>query len=419
MSDLTTHTQKYNFPVFTKEMIATHTILIPGMLPLHFSLLRSALHSLGYKAEILTDTSRPVIDTGLRYVNNDICYPCLLVIGQLIHALQSGKYDLQHTALMLSQTGGGCRASNYIYLLRKALEKAGLGYIPVISMNVMGMEEQSGFTLDMKMLRRFLAACVYGDELMYLVNKIRPYETVVGATDALANKWLEKLDTTFKQGKAQAFGTMQKMLNNIAQEFSKLPITASEKLKVGIVGEIYIKYSGLGNNQLEEFLRKQDCEYMLPGLLNFLMYCVDTYITDYKLYGGKKLTFVANQSALWYLQYLENMLHKALNLSQYKAPAKYTETKGLVKGIIGYGNNMGEGWLLTAEMLELVHSGYKNIVCAQPFGCLPNHIAGRGMINKIKEIAEDANIMALDFDASASRVNQENRIKLMLATAEK
>lgn len=419
MSELTTHVQKYNFPVFTKNMVATHTVLIPGMLPLHFSLLRSALQSLGYKAEILTDTSREIIDTGLRYVNNDICYPALLVIGQLIHALQSGKYDVKHTALMLSQTGGGCRASNYIYLLRKALEKAGYADIPVISMNVMGMEEQSGFTMDIKMIRRFLAACVYGDELMYLVNKIRPYEKFEGATESLANKWLTKLDTVFKQGKAQAFGTMQNLMNNIAKEFCTLPITASDKLKVGIVGEIYIKYSCLGNNQLEAFLQKQNCEYMLPGLMNFLMYCVDTYVTDYKLYGGKKLTFIANQTALWYLQYLEKMLHKALNLTPYKAPATYKETKALVKGIIGYGNNMGEGWLLTAEMLELVRSGYKNIVCAQPFGCLPNHIAGRGMINKIKEIAEDANIMALDFDASASRVNQENRIKLMLATAEK
>ena len=419
MSSVVLPHSKNPFPVFTKEMINTHTILIPGMLPLHFSLLRSALNSLGYKAEILTDTSRDVIDTGLLYVNNDICYPALLVIGQLIHALKSGKYDLKHTALMLSQTGGGCRASNYIYLLRKALAKAGFEDIPVISMNVMGMEEQSGFDMNLKMLRRFLAACVYGDELMYLCNKIRPYEAVKGATDALADTWLEKLDATFKEGKAQAFGFMQKLLNNIAEEFSALEIIPKDKLKVGIVGEIYIKYSCLGNNKLEEFLQKQDCEYMLPGVMNFLMYCVDTYVTDYKLYGGKKLTYLANKSALWYLEYLEGLLDKALNTTPFKAPKSYEETKELVKGVIGYGNNMGEGWLLTAEMLELVHSGYKNIVCAQPFGCLPNHIAGRGMINRIKDIAEDANIMALDFDASASKVNQENRIKLMLATAEK
>lgn len=419
MTKLVSHAEKYNFPIFTKDMIATHTILIPGMLPLHFSLLKSALNSLGYHAEILTDTSHEVIETGLKYVNNDICYPALLVIGQLIHALQSEKYDLQHTALMLSQTGGGCRASNYIYLLRKALENAGYENIPVISMNVMGMEEQSGFNMNMKMIRRFLAACVYGDELMYLVNKIRPYEAIVGETDALSEKWLKKLDLIFQEGKAQAVSTMQSVMNNIAKEFAALPVNKCEKLKVGIVGEIYIKYSCLGNNQLEQFLQKQNCEYMLPGLMNFLMYCVDTYITDYKLYGGKKLTYIANQGALWYLQYLENILHKALNTTEYKAPATYKQTKSLVNGIIGYGNNMGEGWLLTAEMLELVHSGYKNIVCAQPFGCLPNHIAGRGMINKIKELCEDANIMALDFDASASRVNQENRIKLMLATAEK
>ncbi|MDO4178298.1 MAG: 2-hydroxyacyl-CoA dehydratase [Phascolarctobacterium sp.] len=419
MSQSVSHAQKYNFPVFTKEMIATHTVLIPGMLPIHFSLLRSALNGLGYHAEILSDTSQDVIETGLRYVNNDICYPALLAIGQLIHALESGKYDLEHTALMLSQTGGGCRASNYIYLLRKALEKAGLEHIPVISMNVMGMEDQSGFKMNISMMRRLLAACVYGDELMYLTNKIRPYEMTQGSAEQLAQSWLAKLDDIFMKGKAQAFSTMKKLMPKIAQEFASLPTQAADKIKVGIVGEIYIKYSALGNNNLEAFLQKQNCEYMLPGLMNFLMYCVDTFITDYKLYGGKKLTYAANKTAFVYLQYLEKILHDALNGTPLKAPATYTETKAMAKGIIGYGNNMGEGWLLTAEMLELAQSGYKNIICAQPFGCLPNHIAGRGMVNKIKQIAVDANIMPLDFDASASRVNQENRIKLMLATAEK
>lgn len=406
-----------SFTPFTEQMKHTHTILIPGMLPFHFELLRSALESCGYKAEILKNTGHDVIETGLRYVNNDICYPALLVIGQLINALESGKYDLQKTALIITQTGGGCRASNYIYLLRKALEKAGLTHIPVISLNVNGLEKQPGFHLDASMLRKFLAAVIYGDALMYLTNKLRPYEIVQGTADALAQKWLKKLNDSFQNGKAQALSSMKKFTHAIAEEFAAVPITYKPKTKVGIVGEIYIKYAALGNNNLEKFLQKQDCEYMLPGLLNFVMYCVDTYLTDYKLYGGSFLKYGANKGAMWYLKHLESILHQALNTPPFSAPATYEETKAMAKGVIGYGNNMGEGWLLTAEMLELVHSGYTNIICAQPFGCLPNHIAGRGMINRIKEIAEEANILALDYDASASRVNQENRIKLMLATA--
>ncbi len=405
------------FPSFTEDMKKTHTILIPEMLPIHFSLMRDAIESCGYKAEILRNTGRQVIDTGLRYVNNDICYPAMLVIGQLIDALESGKYDLEHTALLLSQTGGGCRASNYIFLLRKALEKAGFSHIPIISFNVNGMEKQPGFKIDLTMMRKLLSAAIYGDAIMYLSNKIRPYEIEPGSTDALVHKWTTTIGKAYHESKAQAFSSIKKFTHSIAQEFAQIPIHGQPKTKVGIVGEIYIKYAGLGNNHLEKFLQKQDCEYMLPGLFNFLMYCVDTYIIDYKLYGGSVLKYGANQGAMWYLKRLERILTSALNTPPFSAPATYEETKAMVKGIIGYGNNMGEGWLLTAEMLELVHSGYTNIICAQPFGCLPNHIAGRGMINKIKEVAEEANILAIDYDASASAVNQENRIKLMLATA--
>ena len=417
MQEASPITTQADFVPFTEEMRKTHTILVPGMLPLHFSLMQAALASCGYKVEVLQDTGREVIETGLKYVNNDICYPALLVIGQLLHALESGKYNLEQTALMITQTGGGCRASNYIYLLHKALEKAGLSNIPVISLNVSGLEKQPGFHLNASMLRKFLAALIYGDALMYLSNKIRPYEVIQGTTDALAQKWLAKLSDAFASGKAQALSNMKKLTKALAGEFAKVPIVNRPKTKVGIVGEIYIKYAALGNNNLEKFLQKQDCEYMLPGVLNFVMYCVDTYLTDYKLYGGSFLKYGANKGAMWYLKQLESILHSALDTAPFSAPATYEETKAMVKGVIGYGNNMGEGWLLTAEMLELVHSGYTNIICAQPFGCLPNHIAGRGMINKIKEIAEEANILALDYDASASKVNQENRIKLMLATA--
>ncbi|MBQ8418209.1 MAG: 2-hydroxyacyl-CoA dehydratase [Phascolarctobacterium sp.] len=403
--------------VFTPEMKKTHTILIPSMLPWHFNLLKAALVSCGYKAELLDNRDRSVVETGLKYVNNDICYPALLVIGQFINALESGKYDVNHVALIMTQTGGGCRASNYIHLLRKGLEQAGFGHIPVISLNLAGMEEQPGFDLSLKMIKRMLAAVVYGDVLMYLSNKIRPYEVVAGGADALAGRWLTKLEDMFRAGKGQTLSSIYQFGREITKDFAKLPIVAKDKIKVGVVGEIYIKYSDLGNNCLENFLQKQNCEYMLPGVMNFVMYGADTYLIDYKLYGGSMMKYGTAKIAMWYLQRLEKAMRKALDYSPFKAPASYEETKAMVKGVIGYGNNMGEGWLLTAEMLELAKNGYNNIICAQPFGCLPNHIAGRGMINKIKELVEDANILPIDYDASASKVNQENRIKLMLATA--
>lgn len=403
--------------VFTPEMKKTHTILMPSMLPWHFKLLRAALVSCGYKAEVLENTDRSVVETGLKYINNDICYPALLVVGQFINALESGKYDVNKTALIMTQTGGGCRASNYIHLLRKGLEQAGFGHVPVISLNLQGMEDQPGFELSLKMVRRMLAAVVYGDVLMYLTNKTRPYEAVSGEADGLAKNWLAKLEDLFQNGKAQTFESINRLAGDIAKDFAKLPLLAKERIKVGIVGEIYIKYSALGNNCLESFLQKQNCEYMLPGVMSFVMYGADTYLTDYKLYGGSVLRYGTAKAAMWYLKRLENAMRKALALSPFNAPASYEETKAMAKGVIGYGSNMGEGWLLTAEMIELAKSGYNNIICAQPFGCLPNHIAGRGMINKIKELVEEANILPIDYDASASKVNQENRIKLMLATA--
>ena len=403
--------------IFTPEMKKTHTILIPSMLPWHFKLLRAALVSCGYKAEVLENTDRSVVETGLKYINNDICYPALLVVGQFINALESGKYDVNKVALIMTQTGGGCRASNYIHLLRKGLEQAGYGHVPVISFNLAGMEKQPGFELNFKMIRRLLAAVVYGDVLMYLTNKTRPYEAVVGEVDGLAKNWLAKLEGIFQNGKGQTFDSIHCLASDIAKDFAKLRLLAKEKIKVGVVGEIYIKYSALGNNYLESFLQKQNCEYMLPSLMSFVMYGADTHLTDYKLYGGSFMKYGTAKAAMWYLKRLESAMLKALEHSPFKAPASYEETKAMAKGVIGYGSNMGEGWLLTAEMIELAKSGYNNIICAQPFGCLPNHIAGRGMINKIKELVEEANILPIDYDASASKVNQENRIKLMLATA--
>lgn len=405
-------------PVFTEEMKHTHTILMPAMLPLHWRLLRAAFMQCGYKAELLRNTGQAVVETGLRYVHNDICYPALLVVGQVIHALEHGGFDTDRVAVIISQTAGGCRASNYIYLLRRALRTAGFGHVPVISLNVQGMEENPGFRIDLHMLRNALAAMVYGDAMMFAANKQRPRELTPGSTDSLAESWLQRLERLYAEGKAHKRRTMRRLLPQIMQDFAALPVDPERPtVKVGIVGEVYIKYSALGNDNLEAFLAEQNCECMVPGILHFLLYCVDTYVVDFRLYGGRLRSFLSNSFAMWILGRQEKLLRAAMASAGFPLPASYAELRASVAGIVGLGNNMGEGWLLTAEMLELANHGYPNIICVQPFGCLPNHIVGRGMINRVRKVAPHANILALDYDASSSSVNRENRIKLMLATA--
>ena len=398
-------------------MKKTHTILIPDMLPIHFSILCNIFTEYGYKIEHLHNKGAQIVQTGLKYVHNDTCYPALLVIGQMIDALQSGGYDLDKAALMITQTGGGCRASNYIFLLRKALKRAGLEQIPVISLNLNNLEPNPGFTLTLPMIRKAVAAVLYGDELMLLCNQVRPYETEAGDTDKLLSEWIGKISASFRNGTAYQLTRMKKTMRRIAEDFSNISVKDINKVKVGIVGEIYIKYSGLGNNDLETFLLGQGCEYMVPGLLGFLMYCADGKIEEYKLYGGKFLKKTAVSILKKYLTSMEKVLIKSVSRTRFTAPEAFMHTKSLAKGIIGHGSVMGEGWLLTAEMAELTKEGYPNIICAQPFGCLPNHVNGRGMLNKIKELYPKANIVAIDYDPGASRVNQENRIKLMLASA--
>ena len=407
--------------LFTKEMKHTHTILIPDMLPIHFGILCNVFREYGYKVEHIrtreSTRETQVIQTGLKYVHNDTCYPALLVIGQLIDALQSGKYDINKVALMITQTGGGCRASNYVCLLRKALKRAGLEHIPVISLSVGNMESNPGLKVTLPIVRKASAAVIYGDELMLLSNQVRPYEIEKGRTDKLLSEWIVKISDAFKNGTAYQFTRMKKTMKEIAEDFSNIPVNKEKKIKVGIVGEIYIKYSDLGNNGLEEFLLEQECEYMLPGLLGFVMYCIDSRLTNYKLYGGKYFGYLAVKILMKYITSMEKMLHKVVSATNFNRAELFSHTKTLVKGIVGHGSVMGEGWLLTAEMVELSKQGYSNIICAQPFGCLPNHVNGRGMLNRIKELYSQANIVAIDYDPGASRVNQENRIKLMLASA--
>lgn len=403
---------------FTKDMM-DYTLLAPNMANIHFSMLVNIFGQYGYKVELLKNDGRAVVDEGLKYVHNDTCYPALLVIGQLIDALNSGKYDPNKTALMITQSGGGCRASNYIHLLRKALKKAGYGQVPVISLNLSGLEKNSGFKIRVSMALKMLSALIYGDLIMLLKNQVEPYEINKGETNALSQKWIDDISEMFKNGKGYSMREMKKILPLITKDFSEIAVNKVNKVKVGVVGEIYVKYSPLANNHLEEFLFSQGCEVMVPGLLGFFLFKTDNRLEDVKLYGGKKIKKIAMTVAIWYLTKIETMLNDAARAyGNFTVPAPYAHIKEKCTKIIGAGCKMGEGWLLTAEMMELIESGYGNIVCAQPFGCLPNHIVGKGMIRKLKELYPQSNIVPIDYDPGATRVNQENRIRLMLAVAD-
>lgn len=406
---------EHTYPHFTQEMKKTHTILIPNMLPLHFSMLAAAMECEGYKVEVLGNCGSQVAQLGLKYVHNDTCYPALLVIGQFLDALQSGKYDLQHTALLITQTGGGCRASNYIHLLRKALERTGYGNIPVASLNFSGLEKDSGFRVTVPLLRKCLAAVLYGDLIMALRNQTSPYEVEKGQAKQLAETWVQTICSWFHENKGVSGKEMKRAFTQIANEFAAIKVNRVSKVKVGVVGEIYVKYSPLGNNNLEEFLASQDCEVNLPGLLGFVEYCVSNMGDTVRIYGGSAMNIWGSEAILKYFDGFEQAMGQAMRQAGYHAPARFLDLREMANGIISRGNKMGEGWLLTAEMVELVTSGYENIVCAQPFGCLPNHICGKGMISRIRAVYPNANITPIDYDPSATPVNQENRIKLMIS----
>lgn len=406
-----------NYPRFTPEMKKTHKILIPNMAPVQFRILAAAMEREGYSCELLENCGSQVCELGLKYVHNDTCYPALLVIGQFLDALDSGKYDLDHTALIITQTGGGCRASNYIHLLRKALVKAGYGQVPVVSLNFSGLEKDSGFPMTVPFMRKLLSYIYYGDLLVALKAQTEPYEVEKGSAAAMQEKWLETLCGFVREDRSYTEREMKQLMGEMAKEFAAITTKRVPKVKVGVVGEIYVKYSPLGNNDLEKFLASQDCEVNLPGLMGFAQYSIYNMSETARLYGGKLLEKIGPDLVLSYIERMERILISVLEENGFHAPLPFKELVKLADGIISTGDKMGEGWLLTAEMVELIRAGYENIVCAQPFGCLPNHICGKGMINKIRELYPQANITPIDYDPSATRVNQENRIKLMLSVA--
>lgn len=388
------------------------------MAPIHFALLERVFRNFGYNMEILKNKGQAVVDEGLKNVHNDTCYPALLVIGQMIDALNSGDYDLDKVALLITQTGGGCRASNYIHLLRKALQKSGYGNIPVISLNAGGMERNKGFKVSLSMLKQAMAIIIYGDLLMLLNNQVKPYEIVEGQSRQLVETWIKRITDEFNNKRGANKKDIEKTMVQIVQSFHAIPRRDEKKVKVGIVGEIYIKFSSLGNNGLEDFLFKENCEVMVPGLMGFLMYCVENGVIDFRLYGKGFWKSLIMRKANDYLSSIEQAMREAIgNYSSFVAPSPFKHLKDLVNDVIGVGCKMGEGWLLPAEMMELIGAGFQNIVVAQPFGCLPNHIVGKGVIPNIKKIHPFANIVPIDYDPGATRVNQENRIKLMLSLA--
>ena len=409
----------YNRAVFTKEMKKNFTILAPEMSPVHFDVVAPAFHAAGYNLVIPDIPRNDCIDYGLKYVNNDACYPSLMIVGQFMAAIDSGKYDMERTALLITQTGGGCRASNYVGFIRRALSKAGYGdSIPVISLNTIGIEKNPGFTISPALIQHGLYALIFGDIFMRCINRTRPYEKVKGSTDALHEKWKKKvLDFVTSDGVLSA-KKFKEMCRDIINDFDNLERTDEKKPRVGIVGEILVKFLPAANNHLAELLEAEGAEAVVPDLTDFLLYCF--YNENFKNanLGTPRKGKVISNAIIAFLEHLRSSARKAFDESKhFSAPARIDEVASLAKPIVSIGNQTGEGWFLTGEMMELIETGAKNIVCIQPFGCLPNHVVGKGVLKKIRADHPDANLVAIDYDPGASEVNQLNRIKLMLSTA--
>ena len=402
---------------FTKEMKKDYTILVPQMAPIHFELFEAALQSEGYKVELLRECTPHTVETGLKYVNNDACYPSILTIGQLIEQVESGKYDTNKLALMMSQTGGGCRATNYIGFIRKALKDAGYPDIPVISFNFVGLEKNPGFKITLPLVIKLIKSAIYGDLLQKMLYKNKAYEIKAGETEELFNKWLEKCKKLAIESTIKEFNNS---LHEIVEDFEQIQLnTSKEKPKVGIVGEILIKYHPFGNNYINELLHREGAEVVMPDLMGFVKYVIMNSIVKQKLLGTSARTARIYKFALKVVNRIERDYKTALEKSSkgYLPPCNIEKLAEMVEDILSTGNQTGEGWILTAEMLEFMQHGIQNIVCLQPFACLPNHVVGKGVIKTIRNKYPTANISPIDYDPGASESNQINRIKLLITIA--
>lgn len=406
--------------IFTEEMKKEYKILIPSMAPYHFEYFAHSLRSEGYDAEVLQNTSFDVIHEGMKYSHNDICVPAMLVIGQFIDAIKNGGYDINKVAVIITQTGGGCRASNYVALLRKAFKKAGYDFIPIISVNAVGLEENPGFKITTNILLKLITSLLMGDMIMQLYNEVAPYEVHKGDTEKAYQEINEMLNEYFYYPTRKVFYHPNKIFDKVAKRFSEVEVDRTvKKPKVGIVGEIYVKYSPLGNNNLEQTLRDEGCEVITPPITDFFQYTFDSSRHDILKYGGNKKIALLYRLLIGFIEFRRNKVRRVIKKYGFRDFTKYKDLRKMANGYINRGMHVGEGWLLTAEMIELIHIGSPNIVCTQPFGCLPNHIAGKGMIKKIKENHPESNIVAIDYDTSATEINQLNRIKLMISNAKR
>ncbi len=404
--------------VFTEAMRKEYTVLVPEMAPYHFDYFVDAFTSEGYNAKLLRTTDYDLIHEGMKYSHNDICVPAMLVIGQFIDALKKNVLDVHKVALIITQTGGGCRASNYIALLRRALKKAGYGFVPVISLNTGGLEKNPGFKLTPRLFHKLHDGMLFGDLMMTLVNQTRPYEKTPGDTEKLKAEIDKELRDYFMHKRLFTWRKQRKMAASIIKRFAGIEVDRSViKPKVGIVGEIYVKYSPLGNNHLEATLEQEGCEVVTPPLYDFFLYSFDSRVYDIKHYGGSKLERFVLKCIIHYVEWRRKKMRKQIKKGNFSPGVTYRHVKKLANGFIDHGTHVGEGWLLTAEMIDLIEHGAPNIVCTQPFGCLPNHIAGKGMFKKLKKHHPEANIVAIDYDTSASKINQLNRINLMVSNA--
>lgn len=401
--------------IFTREMKEKHTILAPQMSPIHFQFLEEAFHALGYRVVVLPSVDRKAVDEGLKYVNNDACYPSIIVIGQLIEALKSGKYDVDNTSVIITQTGGGCRATNYIGFLRKALKDAGFPQVPVISLNAVGLENNPGFVISAGLLNRCMMALCYGDLLMRVLYRIRPYEKISGSANLLYEQWVDRCKKSLRNGKLREF---KRNIYRIVKDFDSLEIRNIEKPRVGVVGEILVKFHPTANNGVVDVIEKEGAEAVVPDLIDFFLYSAfDANVKRKYLAGSLKRAMISNL-VITGIEFYRKEMRKALKRSKrFQPPCRIHELAEEASQVLSLGNTTGEGWFLTAEMIELIKGGAENIICMQPFACLPNHVTGKGMIKELKRRFPKANIVAVDYDPGASEVNQLNRIKLMLSTA--
>ena len=403
--------------IFTKEMKKNYTVICPQMAPLHFDVLEAAMKACGFNIVMMPAADPGSVDYGLKYVNNDACYPALIVVGQMMKALKSGDYDLNKTALLITQTGGGCRATNYIGFIRKALKNAGMEQIPVVSVSAQGLEKNPGLKFTPKLLNHMVQAFVYGDLFMRVLYRTRPYEAVKGSANALYDKWNEKV----KKDIAKAdIGTFKQNLRDIVKEFDELELLDIVKPRVGVVGEILVKYHPLANNDIVGLLEREGAEAVVPDILGFGHYSAYNSVQKEKYLGGSSKARTFSGIAIKALEYYQKPMIEALKASKrFDAPVNIETLGEYAEPIVSLCNQTGEGWFLTGEMMELIHTGVNNIVCTQPFGCLPNHVVGKGVIKEIRRRYPLANIVAVDYDPGASEVNQLNRIRLMLASAYK